>query len=72
MHNLKSISFENYTSTAYSGPAAKMGAGVQAFEAYTAADKAGLNVMGGQCPTVGISGGYSQGGGHSYVFLSTI
>jgi len=47
-----------------------MGAGVQAFEAYAAADKVGLNVMGGQCPTVGISGGYTQGGGHSYVVPS--
>lgn len=67
MHNLKSISFTNYSSNAYTGPAVKMGAGVQAFEAYTAADKVGLNVIGGQCVTVGIAGGYSQGGGHSYV-----
>jgi hypothetical protein len=67
MHNLKVISFSNSTSDAYSGPAVKMGAGVQAFEAYAAADKVGLNVMGGQCPTVGIVGGYTQGGGHSYV-----
>lgn len=65
MHNLKSMSFGNYTSKAYSGPSVKMGAGVQAFEAYAAADKVGLNVVGGQCPTVGITGGYSQGGGHS-------
>ncbi|KAF2686056.1 isoamyl alcohol oxidase [Lentithecium fluviatile CBS 122367] len=65
MHNLKSITFSNYTSEAYTGPAVKMGAGVQAFEAYAAADKVGLNVVGGQCPTVGIAGGYTQGGGHS-------
>jgi hypothetical protein len=65
MHNLKSITFSNYTSDAYTGPAVKMGAGVQAFEAYAAADTVGLNVVGGQCPTVGIAGGYTQGGGHS-------
>ncbi|KAF1958216.1 putative isoamyl alcohol oxidase [Byssothecium circinans] len=65
MHNLKTISFSNYTGAAYTGPSVKMGAGVQAFEAYAAADKVGLNVVGGQCPTVGIAGGYSQGGGHS-------
>ena len=65
MHNLKSISFQNYTSNAYNGTAIKMGAGVQSFEAYTAADKAGLSVLGGQCITVGIAGGYTQGGGHS-------
>lgn len=39
MHNLKSITFSNFTGDAYSGPAVKMGAGVQAYEAYIAADK---------------------------------
>ena len=43
----------------------KMGAGVQAFEAYAAADQHGLAVVGGECPTVGLAGGYTQGGGHS-------
>lgn len=42
-----------------------MGAGVQGFEAYAAADENGLSVVGGECPTVGIAGGYTQGGGHS-------
>lgn len=42
-----------------------MGAGVQGFEAYGAADKVGLSVTGGECPTVGLAGGYTQGGGHS-------
>ncbi|PVH98263.1 putative isoamyl alcohol oxidase [Periconia macrospinosa] len=65
MHNLKSISFSNYTSDTYSGPAVKMGAGVQAYEAYAAGEKVGRMVVGGQCPTVGLAGGYSQGGGHS-------
>jgi hypothetical protein len=31
--NLKSISFSNYTSSYYEGPAIKMGAGVQGYEA---------------------------------------
>lgn len=30
-----------------------------------AAHKSGYRVVGGTCPTVGIAGGYSQGGGHS-------
>jgi hypothetical protein len=64
-HNMKSIEFLNYTSRGYTGPAAKLGAGVQAFEAYDAAAKIGLKVLGGECPTVGIVGGYTQGGGHS-------
>ena len=33
-----------------------MGAGVQGFEVYAAADKEGLNVVGGECPTVGLAG----------------
>lgn len=65
MHKLKDITFSNYTAEAYVGPAVKLGAGVQAFEAYAAGQKAGLDVVGGECPTVGIVGGYTQGGGHS-------
>lgn len=42
-----------------------MGAGVEGLEAFVAADKEGLHVVGGTCPSVGITGGYSQGGGHS-------
>jgi hypothetical protein len=65
MHKLKDIKLVNHTSEEYTGPAFKMGAGVQAFEAYTAAHKVGLSVLGGQCITVGVVGGYTQGGGHS-------
>lgn len=64
MHNLKSISFSNHTSTKYNGAAIKMGAGVQAFEAYEAADRESLRIVGGDCPTVGLAGGYSQAAGH--------
>ena len=42
-----------------------MSAGTQGFEAYAAAQKAGFSVTGGECPTVGLAGGYTQGGGHS-------
>ncbi|KAF7892007.1 hypothetical protein EAF00_008309 [Botryotinia globosa] len=63
-HNLKDISFLNYTSTNYTGPAVKVGAGVQFFEAYKIAAENGLRVVGGFCPTVGMAGGYVQGGGH--------
>ena len=64
-HNLKSIEIIDYKGTTYAGPAIKMGAGVQAFEAYYAADARGLRVLGGECPTVGLAGGWTQGGGHS-------
>ncbi|MCJ1366671.1 hypothetical protein MMC16_005801 [Acarospora aff. strigata] len=63
-HNLKSISFSNYTSAKYKGPSIKMGAGVQAFEAYEAASGQDLHVVGGDCPSVGLAGGYSQAAGH--------
>lgn len=43
----------------------KVGAGVQAFEVYAAAEAQGLRVVGGSCPTVALAGGFSQGGGHS-------
>ncbi|KAK6431063.1 hypothetical protein LTR95_012775 [Oleoguttula sp. CCFEE 5521] len=64
-HHLKSISINDYKSEYYTGKAIKMGAGVQGFEAYAAADAQGLQVVGGECHTVGIAGGYTQGGGHS-------
>ena len=63
-HNLKDIEIIDYKSSNYTGKAMKMGAGVQGFEAYQAAHDQGLVVVGGNCPTVGIAGGYSQGGGH--------
>lgn len=64
-HHLKDIAVLDYQSTAWSGKAMKMGAGVQAFEAQTAANALGLVVVEGTCPTVGIAGGYTQGAGAS-------
>ena len=64
MHNLKDISFFNYSSPSYTGPAVKAGAGIQFFEAYEAAAEHGLRVLGGYCPSVGMAGGYVQGAGH--------
>lgn len=42
----------------------KLGAGVEVYEAYEAAAAAGLAIVGGSCATVGVAGGFSQGGGH--------
>ncbi|GAW26102.1 putative FAD binding domain-containing protein [Rosellinia necatrix] len=65
-HNLKDIRFyEAYEEGSYKGSAFKMGAGVQIFEAYQAARKANVTVIGGEGRTVGITGGYILGGGHS-------
>ncbi|KAI0526513.1 putative 6-hydroxy-D-nicotine oxidase [Xylaria bambusicola] len=65
-HNLKSIDFiEHYEGCGYSGPAMKLGAGVEVGELYAAADKYGVSAVGGECKGVGVTGGYIQGGGHS-------
>lgn len=64
-HHLKDIEILDYDGPSYKGKAIKMGAGVMAIEAYEAAHARGLAVVGGECPTVGIAGGYTQGGGHS-------
>ncbi|KAI0179037.1 hypothetical protein GGR52DRAFT_569941 [Hypoxylon sp. FL1284] len=63
-HNLKGVSFLNYSSAAYTGPAAKLMSGSQAFEVYKTAADNGLRVSGGFCPTVGLAGGYVAGAGH--------
>ncbi|KAK7983488.1 MFS transporter [Apiospora arundinis] len=54
----------DYASPHYRGPALRLGAGVEGHEAYAAADAAGLAVVGGNCATVGVAGGWSQGAGH--------
>lgn len=65
MHNLKEIEFKNWKDMHYTAKAAKLGAGVQGMEVYEASYNHGLRVVGGECPSVGLAGGYSQGGGHS-------
>jgi hypothetical protein len=67
-HYFKDIKYiEEYVDTAagFSGPAFKAGVGVQAFEIYKAAHEKGHSIVGGEGETVGIFGGYIQGGGHS-------
>ncbi|TWU71201.1 hypothetical protein ED733_002436 [Metarhizium rileyi] len=66
MHNLKTSKLMlDYKSSHYMGPAIKLGAGIRAYEAYETVHAAGYSVVGGDCPTIGITGGYTQGGGHS-------
>ncbi|KAF2119262.1 hypothetical protein BDV96DRAFT_596006 [Lophiotrema nucula] len=55
----------NYKSSYYNGPAAKLGAGVRGADALPVLQKAGYRMVGGSCPSVGLVGGYHQGGGHS-------
>ncbi|KAL0565544.1 hypothetical protein V5O48_016483 [Marasmius crinis-equi] len=66
LHNLQDIEFiPQFESLGYTGPAFKANAGVLAYNLSMAADKEGLVVVSGECPTVGFAGGYVQGGGHS-------
>ncbi len=64
-HHLKEIEVKNWDSEEYNGKALKIGAGVEGYEALAAAAAANLVVTTGECPTVGVAGGYVQSGGHS-------
>jgi hypothetical protein len=63
-HHLKDMEIIDYNSQFYTGKAIKVGAGVQGFEADEIAHDNDVMVVTGNCPTVGIAGGYTQGGGH--------
>ncbi|KAI0469091.1 putative FAD-dependent isoamyl alcohol oxidase [Xylaria cf. heliscus] len=66
MHNLKTLQIiEAYQGETYSGPAVKLGPGIIAGEAYGAIDAAGYRIVGGECASVSLAGGYTTGGGHS-------
>ncbi|KAI1382719.1 FAD binding domain protein [Hypoxylon trugodes] len=64
-HHIKDTTILDYVSSGYTGKTMKIGAGVQAFEAQAVARANGLVVVEGDCPSVGIVGGYTQGGGTS-------
>ncbi|RYP42016.1 hypothetical protein DL768_010409 [Monosporascus sp. mg162] len=55
----------NNTNSTYNGPAVKLGPGVIGGNAYTALAARGYRIVGGSCPSVGLAGGYTPGGGHS-------
>ncbi|EWZ31134.1 hypothetical protein BFJ70_g860 [Fusarium oxysporum] len=64
-HYLKGTEVIDWNDDHYQGKALKVGAGVQGFEALAAAHAENLVVVTGECPSVGLAGGYTQGGGHS-------
>ncbi|KAF2843079.1 6-hydroxy-D-nicotine oxidase [Patellaria atrata CBS 101060] len=66
-HNLKGVELVNYKANGYTGKAIKVGAGVLNSDLQNFAHSNGLVVVGGNCPSVGPVGGYSQGGGHGPV-----
>jgi FAD/FMN-containing dehydrogenase len=63
MHSFKDFNISDYQASFYSGKAAKIGAGVLSHEATAKAHEESLVIVGGNAPTVGIAGGYTQGGG---------
>ncbi|KAI0205452.1 FAD-binding domain-containing protein [Astrocystis sublimbata] len=62
--HLKKQKLKNYSSAHYNGSVFEFGAGILAYEALEYADSVGLLVVTGNQPTVGLVGGYTQGGGH--------
>lgn len=64
-HHLKDITPVQWNASDYSGVALKVGSGVQGYELLTAANALGRVAITGECPTVGVAGGYTQNGGHS-------
>lgn len=62
--SLKNITFGQWSDQYYTGPSVTVGAGVMGNELVEAANKQGLAVVSGECATVGLAGGYTQGGGH--------
>jgi len=65
-HHLKNISpVTQYHSPAYTGPALQVSAGVQVSEVYDFLESQQYTAVGGECPSVGIAGGYIFAGGHA-------
>jgi FAD/FMN-containing dehydrogenase len=60
---LKNITFGQWSDKYYTGPSVTVGAGVIGYEILEAANKQGLTVVSGECATVGLAGGFTQGGG---------
>ncbi|OJJ51527.1 hypothetical protein ASPZODRAFT_12348 [Penicilliopsis zonata CBS 506.65] len=65
MHHYNDIEYVDWSDPTYEGPAFKMGAGVMGYQVLDTVSPQGYVVVGGECPTVGLAGGYTQGGGHS-------
>lgn len=64
-HYLKDITPVQWDDADFTGTTLKLGAGVQGYEMLQAATALGRVAVGGECPTVGVAGGYTQSGGHS-------
>ncbi|KAK8097192.1 FAD binding domain-containing protein [Apiospora kogelbergensis] len=64
-HHLKSSEFvEELKTPSYTGPALKVGSGIQIHDLYELTRQLGYTAVGGECKGVGATGGYMAGGGH--------
>src|SRR5687767_13774843 len=70
MWHLKDTAVIDYSDNCYTGPAIKVSSGVIGAEAVEAAAAHDLVVVTGECPTVAVAGGFTQGGGHSALSTS--
>ncbi|KAL2204475.1 FAD-binding domain-containing protein [Sarocladium strictum] len=70
MWHLKDTEVIDYSSKHYTGKALKVSSGVIGAEAVEAAAAHDLVVVTGECPTVAVAGGFTQGGGHSALSTS--
>jgi hypothetical protein len=64
VQHMKTKERRHYNSTTYCGESFRFGAGVMVQEAYEFADAHNMTVVGANQGTVGLVGGYTQGGGH--------
>ncbi|KAK8175667.1 hypothetical protein IWX90DRAFT_483701 [Phyllosticta citrichinensis] len=64
------VVIKKYKSSSYNETAMEMAAGVRGADVYPVVKANGLVVVGGSCPSVGLVGGFTQGGGHS-IFTSS-
>ncbi|KAI1641285.1 FAD-binding domain-containing protein [Biscogniauxia mediterranea] len=66
VHHLNSYEFiDKYDGPGkYTGPAARVGAGVLFNDILSAASERGVRLVAGTCPTVAMAGGFAAGGGH--------
>ncbi|KAL9037539.1 MAG: hypothetical protein Q9180_003661 [Flavoplaca navasiana] len=63
--HIKGVEVKDWSDAEHTGKAVKIGAGVNGREVLEGVAAAGLVVVTGECPTVGMAGGYVQNGGHS-------
>ncbi|PWY68942.1 FAD/FMN-containing dehydrogenase [Aspergillus sclerotioniger CBS 115572] len=69
-HYLNDVEVQEWSDSTYEGKAVKLGSGVMGYQVLDALYGTGIVVVGGECPTVGLAGGFTMGGGHSALSTS--